>query len=148
MLAKKGIGWWYWLATAVLLAAYLAGLSGAREAVVALLVVQVVHFRWRGRSFLAFPVQVRVAYLALLIAGMAPHMVVLHWIQTIGVWAEVLAGYCLLARLLALLPWNRAVPLTLGVVHFVLFSPPGRGSILRALAGHRMAAAMPPERVT
>lgn len=147
MLAGKSIVWWYWLVTAVLLAFYLAGLPGALEAAAVLVAVQIVHFRWREGSFMAFPVQVRIAYLAILIAGMAPHMVVLHWIQTIGVWAEVLLGYCLLARMLALLPWNRAVPLSLGVVRFVFFCPPGHGSILRALGSYGVAGATPPEAV-
>ena len=148
MLAGKSIGWWYWLATAVLLTAYLVGLPGTGEVAVALLAVQVAHFRWREGSFGAFPVQVRVAYLAIFIVGIAPNMLVLHWIQTIGVWAEVLVGYCLLARMLALLPWNRAVPLTLGVLRFVLFSPPGRGSVLRALADRGVAESTSPEAVT
>lgn len=148
MLAGKNISWWYWLVTAALLVLYLAGLPGALEAAAVLVAVQIVHFRLREGSFAAFPAQVRIAYFAILIVGTAPHMAALHWIQTIGVWAEVLVGYCLLARLLALLPWNRAVPLTLGVVRFVLFSQPGRGSILRALAERGAAVATPPEAVT
>jgi len=147
MLAGKSIGWWYWLVTAAVLVFYLAGVHGALEAAAVLVAVQIVHFRWREGSFAAFPVQVRIAYLAILIAGTAPHMVVLHWIQTIGVWAEVLAGYCLLARMLALLPWNRTAPLTLGIIRFVFFSPPGRGSIVRALADRSVFAAPPQEAV-
>jgi len=148
MLVGKSINWWFWLATAVLLTAYLAGMPAAREVAMALLVAQIAYFRLRDGSFMAFPVQVRVAYLALLVAGMAPHMVVLHWIQTIGVWTEVLVGYCLLARLLALLPWNRKIPLTVGVVRFVFFSAPGRGNILHALAHRGATVAAPSEAVT
>jgi len=148
MLAGKSINWWYWLATAAVMTGYLAGMPGARETAAALLVVQIAHFLWRARSLVAFPVQVRLAYLAIFVAGLTPDLAVLHWIQTIGVWAEVLAGYCLLARLLALLPWNRRAPLTLGTVRFVLFSPPGRGSILRAMAARGAAVAIPREAVS
>lgn len=148
MVTHKGIAWWYWLATAVLLTAYLAGVPGAREVAGALLVVQVVHFRLRGRSFTAFSAQIRAAYLAIFVVGMAPHLAPLHWIQTIGVWAQVIAGYCLLARLLALVPWNREVRLTLDLVRFAIFSPPLAGSILGAVANRGTAGVVPPKAVS
>lgn len=130
MFAQRSIGWWYWLATAILMTAYLVGVPGAFEGALVLFIVQVAHFRLRDGSFITFPVQIRIGYLAIFVVGMAPNMVFLHWLQTIGVWAEVMAGYCLLARMLALLPWNRVVPLTPGLIRFALFSPPASGCIL------------------
>lgn len=128
------IRWWYWLVTAVLLAAYLvAGLRAAIFAAIALTAVQLVHFAAREGELTAFPVQVRAAYLGLLAAGLYPPLVFIHWIQLIGTWAMVLVGYCLLARALSLLPWNRRQPLSAALVGRTFLSPPVRGSIVDAI---------------
>lgn len=148
MFAQRSTGWWYWLATAILLTAYLAGAPGAFEGAFVLLIVQVAHLRLRDGSFIAFPVQVRIGYLAIFIIGMAPNMVFLHWMQMIGVWAELMAGYCLLARMLALLPWNRVVLLTPGLIRFALVSPPASGCILHALNGYACGKIVSPDEPT
>ena len=70
----------------------------------------------------------RVAYLGLLLVGTLPACWPLHVIQFIGVNASVVVDYCLLARLLALAPWNRSQPLTTTLLRQVVFSPPVRGS--------------------
>ena len=128
------IRWRYWLATAVLLAAYLvAGLRVAIFAAMALTAVQLVHFAAREGELTAFPVQVRAAYLGLLAAGLYPPLVFIHWIQLIGTWAMVLVGYCLLARALSLLPWNRRQPLSAALVRRTFLSRPVRGSIVDAI---------------
>ncbi len=89
------IKWWYWLATAMLLAAYLvAGLRTAIFAAIALTAGQLVHVAAREREPAAFPVQVRAAYLGLLMIGLYPPLVFIHWIQLAGTWAMVLVGYC------------------------------------------------------
>ena len=148
MFAQQSIGWWYWLATSILLTAYLAGMPGAFEGVFFLLIVQVAHLRLRDGSFIAFPVQVRIGYLAIFIVGMAPNMVFLHWMQMIGVWAELLAGYCLLARMLALLPVNCVVPITPGLVRFVFVLPPAGGCILHALNAYAHGEIVSPDDAT
>jgi hypothetical protein len=128
------IKWWYWLATAILLAAYLvAGLRFAIFAAVALTAVQLVHFAARDGELTAFPIQVRAAYLGLLAAGLYPPLVFIHWIQLIGTWAMVLVGYCPLARMLSLLSWNRRQPLSAALVRRTFLSPPVRGSIVDAI---------------
>ena len=48
----------------------------------------------------------------MLLAGLWPPLSFLHWIQLIGTTARVTTGYCLLARLLSLLPWNRSEKLS------------------------------------
>jgi len=58
----------------------------------------------------------------------------LHWIQLAGTTAMVLVDYCPGARLVSLMPWNRRVPLTLGLVVRTFVRPPVRGSILDAPA--------------
>ncbi|MGH7230523.1 MAG: hypothetical protein ACREJU_04095 [Nitrospiraceae bacterium] len=70
----------------------------------------------------AFPVQVRVAYLILLILGQWTPLHWVLWVQLVGTSARVLTGYCLLARTLSLLPWNRFEPLSTALLRRTYFS--------------------------
>ena len=56
-----------------------------------------------------------------------------HLIQFVGVNALLVADYCLLARLLTLLPWNRPLPLDWALVRDVLLMPPAPGPIAARL---------------
>jgi hypothetical protein len=91
---------------------------------------------------------VRAACLALLVAGLWPPLALLHVLQCIGVWTNVVADYCPLARLLSLAPWHRREPLAWATLRWTLLSPPAPGSILerraRALHGHAAAPVPPP----
>lgn len=127
------IEWWYWLATVVLLSVGLAGYSEALTGAIALTALQVLHFAHRTGDALSFPVQVRASYLSLLLLGVWPPLTFLHWIQFVGTWAMVITNYCLLARCLSLLPWNRAATLSRRHIVSTFFSPPVKGSILQGL---------------
>jgi len=129
MILYREVSWWYWAVTAVLLVVGLAGRFEAFYLAVALSAVQTVHFRLREGSFTAFPVQVRVAYTALLL--LALWIPWLFWIPAIGTPAQVLFGYCALARCLSLLPWNRREPLSWALVRRTFLSRPARGNILQ-----------------
>ena len=48
----------------------------------------------------------------------------LFWIPAVGTAALVLVGYCLMARCLSLMPWNRTGPLTLPTIFRTFFSSP------------------------
>jgi hypothetical protein len=112
MTTIRDLGWWYWFLTVGLLG---AGLFGRPEGIflaMFLCAVQIVHVFWLTRDVTAFPVQVRVAYLAMLTAGLWGPFQWLHWMQLAGTTARVLVGYCLLARTLSLAPWNRWQPLS------------------------------------
>lgn len=124
--AKRSLGWWYWLATAVLMVLALPlGQPWALNAAAALTVAQAIHFTIRRGSPAAFPVQVRLAYLLLLALGaLAPALAVIHWAQLAGNWAMVLVGYCPLARAMALMPWNRAAPLSRELILRTFLTPP------------------------
>jgi len=80
----------------------------------------------REGELAAFPVQVRAAYLALLVAGLYPPLGFIHWVQLVGTWAMVLVGYCPLARALSLLPWNRSQPLSAALVRRTFVSAGAR----------------------
>lgn len=133
MASLPEIAWWYWAAAALALAAETVWPTAAFAAV-ALGVVQCVHFYARDERIGALPVQVRIAFLGLLLAGLWPPLVAIHWLLLAGTLARVAFEYCPLARTLALMPWNRTQPFTLQLVRRVYLTPPVRGSILAALS--------------
>ena len=74
--------------------------------------VQSLFFRLRERSLRALSVQLRIAYLALLLVWLYPALNWLFWWPVLGTYALNIFGYCLLARVLYLLPWNRQEPMS------------------------------------
>lgn len=133
MMLYREISWWYWALTSVLLITGLAGRFEAFYLATALSVVQVVHFRLRHGSFGAFPVQVRLAYTVMLMLALWAPMNWLFWLPAVGTPAQVLFGYCTLARCLSLLPWNRREPLSGGLLRRTFLSAPVRGSVMQGL---------------
>lgn len=116
------LSWWYWFLTAGLLGAGLFGWPSGVFLAMVLCAVQIAHVIRLTRDVTAFPVQVRVAYLAMLNAGLWEPIQWIHWIQLAGTTARVLVGYCLLARMLSLAPWNRWQPLTFALIKRTFFS--------------------------
>jgi|SRR5215218_3794524 len=131
MILYREISWWYWAVTALLLAIGLAGWFEAFYLATAVSALQIVHFRIREGNFAAFPVQVRVAYTALLVLALWTPLNWLFWIPAVGTTAQVLVGYCALARSLSLLPWNRRQPLSWRLAWRTFVSRPVRGNILQ-----------------
>lgn len=133
MIDYRAPSWWYWLATVSCLTAGVAGRTEGFVLAIAITVVNLAHFAWRERRLAAFPVQVRIAYLLLLLLALPQPMQPIYWIPTIGTWAQVLFGYCAMARTLSLLPWNRSLPFTRQLIARTFFSAPVRGNILQGL---------------
>jgi hypothetical protein len=116
MTTMHDLGWWYWLLTVGLLSAGLLGWPAGIFLAIALCAVQVVHVAWLTQGIVDFAVQVRIAYLAMLIAGLWGPLRWIHWVQLAGTTARVVFGYCLLARTLSLAPWNRRQPWSLSLI--------------------------------
>lgn len=133
MIQYNEISWWYWAVTTVLLSIGLIGRFEAFYLASALSAIQIVHFRLREGGFSAFPVQVRVAYTALLLVSLWGPLNRLFWVPAIGTLAQVLFGYCTLARCLSLLPWNRLEPFSWSLVWRTFTAAPVKGSILQGL---------------
>ena len=129
----QNIIWLYWAVTDALLIAAVLGWEPGFAAVIGLNAIQVIHFMLRERSLSAFPVQVRVSYLGLLLAGQWEPLYFIYFIQIAGTTAMVLVDYCPLARCLSLMPWNRREPFSLDLLRRTVFSPPVRGNILQGL---------------
>jgi hypothetical protein len=133
MKRQRGLVWWYWLLTGVALGASLAGGNAGLTVAIALTTLAGIHLGLRSRSMVALPVQVRAAYLGLLLLGSWPPLRALHWMQLAGTAVVLVFDYCVLARLLSLLPWNRRAPLTRARLLATFLSPPVRGSVAAAL---------------
>lgn len=134
MLDWRTLSWWFWLVTACFLT---AGVSGHQDwqthgflLAIGLTLFQLLYFMLRKHSLSVFPVQVRLAYLLLLLFALPASMQWLYWLPAIGTWGLVLFGYCPMARIVSLLPWNRQQALSLRLLQRTFFSAPVRGSFL------------------
>lgn len=116
--------WWVWLDTACLIVLGLAGMPEAFLAAFLLSIGQSVLFFARHRTFNAFSVQLRLAYTLLLIVCSFPPIRWLYWLPAVGTFALVIFGYCLMARTLSLLPWNRTEPITADLLRRTFLSRP------------------------
>lgn len=116
--------WWAWSATAILLTIGLLGWPNAFAAALALTALQTLVMLVRERRPTAFPVQLRLAYLLLLGICYLPPLRWLYWLPALGTFALVIFGYCLMARLLSLLPWNRQEALSMDLLRRTFVSRP------------------------
>jgi hypothetical protein len=135
------LGWWHWFVTVGLLGAGLFGWPAGIYVAILLCAVQIGHVIWLTRDVTAFPVQVRVAYLAMLISGLWGPLQWIHWMQLAGTTARVLVGYCLLARTLSLAPWNRWQPVSFALTRRTFLSlqaaVPSCGDMFRRMSLER-----------
>ncbi len=129
MLETRDLGWWYWLVTAGLLTYGVLIDSLGLFLAVGLTIINLLHFAVREPSLTAFPVQVRFFYLLLLLIALPEPMRWLFWIPLVGTWAQVLVGYCAMARLVSLFPWNRHAPFTVRLVWRTFLSAPVKGRV-------------------
>lgn len=134
MIEYKDIGWWYWLVTAVLLTFGVLGNSSSFMLAIGLTVFQIIHFIIREKSITTFPVQVRICYLLLLIIALPESLQLIYWIPTIGTWAQIIFGYCTMARCVSLFPWNRSEPFSFALLRKAFFTRPVKGNILQGFA--------------
>jgi len=131
MLDYKQISWWYWVVSASLISAGVAGYKAGFFIAIGLTIFQLLHFIIMEKGITAFPVQVRFWYLMLLLVSLPEPMQLLYWVPTIGTWAQVIFGYCTMARCVSLFPWNRREKFSVGLLKKTFLSPPVRGSILQ-----------------
>lgn len=133
MLEYHAISWWYWLVTVCFLTAGVSGWPVGFLLAIGLTGFQLVHFGIREHSITAFPVQVRLGYLLLLLVALPDRLQLIYWIPVIGTWAQILFGYCAMARIVSLLPWNRRQAFSFDLLKLTFLSAPVRGNILQGL---------------
>ena len=133
---------WYWTLTASLSAVGLSGRPIGLWSAVVLSAIQLVHVIGVTHDFAAFPVQVRAAYPAMLMADLWEPLQWIHRLQLAGTSARVLTGYCVLARTPSLTPLNRRQPLTLALVRRTYLSPEAAtqpcGAVFQSLSRERV----------
>ena len=125
----KSLAWWYWLATVFSIMFGLLYASEGYLIAIGLTAWQGIHFALKQSNWFAFPVQVRFWYMTFLVVAYVTHSQVVFLALVIGTWAQLLIGYCGMARFVSLHPWNRNQPLTVDLLKATLFSPPQPGSI-------------------
>ena len=125
---RRRLVWALWFVTWIGL---IAGLFSRQfyEYVVFFSIAQGLLFIWlENFKLIAFPVQVRLAYVVWVAIGTyVPYMTFLMIITTIGLATNLFFGYCPLARSLYLLPINRDEPFSLNLVKRVFLTPPVKG---------------------
>ena len=137
MIEYKDIGWWYWLVTAILLTFGVLGNDLGFLLAIGLTSFQLIHYIIRGKSIKVFSVQVRFWYLILLIVSLPEIMQWLYWIPCIGTWAQIIFGYCAMARLVSLWPWNREEKISLKYLIKTFLSRPVKGSVQQGVAENK-----------
>jgi len=133
MLDYKDIGWWFWVASTTCLWQAVTVNPEAYHWALAIGAVQLILFIIRERSLFSFPVQIRAGYLSFLLLAIPDGYEWTLWVPAVGTLARVLFGYCIMARMLMLLPINRIEKLTMRFVQKAFFTPPVRGNILHGL---------------
>ncbi|NAZ93449.1 hypothetical protein [Vibrio toranzoniae] len=129
MIELNDTGWRYWLITAVALTYGLLVDTLGFEFAIGLTIIHLFHFIISKRSMTAFPIQVRFWYLLLLLLAQVEGLSGIYWIPMIGTWAQVLFGYCAMARFVSLLPWNNNEPFSIYLICRTFLTRPVKGSI-------------------
>jgi len=129
MIDYKDIGWRYWLVTAVFLSIGVSGEPIGFMLAIGLTIIHLIHFLLAEATFSSFPVQVRICYLLLLLIALPEALQWIFWVPCIGTWAQIIFGYCTMARIVSLFPWNRSETFTLKLLFKIFFSLPVKGSV-------------------
>jgi hypothetical protein len=100
--------WWFWLITPIFIVAAVLGWVPAYTIVIAISVVQVVFFLAQEKDLLAFPVQIRIVYLALALFGLWPQVrLPIYILLLLGTIMVTFFGRCMIALGLKVMPWNK-----------------------------------------
>jgi len=134
MIEYRDIGWWYWLVTAILLTIGISGNGLGFILAISLTSFQLIHYIFREKSIKAFPVQVRFWYLILLLVSLPEIMQWLYWVPCVGTWAQIIFGYCAMARMVSLWPWNREEAFSMRLLIKTFLSRPVKGSVQQGFA--------------
>ncbi len=125
------VAWWYILATWGAVWAGLLVDPAWFYAAIGLCAVQALHFGIEDKNFFSLSCQVRYAMAGIFALGLVEPLRWICWIPAVGMTARLTLNYCLLARLVSLLPWNRPEPVTWATVKCTIFSAPVRDCILK-----------------
>lgn len=128
---NERIIWNYWFLTVICIAIGIFAWPQAIFLAMVLTMIHTIHFLFRQPGLIEFPIQVRIGYLGLLALGQVPVLDWIYWILLIGGTVKLTTGYCPLARMVSLLPWNRSQPMNLNLLKKVIFTPTIPGSAIQ-----------------
>jgi hypothetical protein len=103
--------WWYWFVTLLAMMAGLAGLQEGFYVVIAISLVQCVHFAMSS-GLTAFPTQVRLVYTLFVTLALFDPSRIFYGALLVGTVMVTLFDRCIIARVLVLMPWNKGVKLS------------------------------------
>ena len=126
---KFNLIWTYWAITNLLLIIGVTTEPNAITWAIAFNIIQVIHFFWLTPKISNFAVQVRIAYLLLLLLALYPPLYFIFYLQILGTTAMVVFNYCFLARFISLMPWNNNQKLGSTLIVKTFFSKPVEGSV-------------------
>lgn len=108
----RHLDWWFWLVIGLSIGAGLAGWPEGYQVCAVVSAVNLVFYALRERSLTRFMVQVRIVWLAMVLAALWPPLAWLFIPLFIGMVLVVLFDRCGIARMLILMPWNKGVKLS------------------------------------
>ena len=114
--------WWYWALTFVCMVTGLAAntITGEQAAyisaygfygVIVISVMQTIEYVVRTGA-VSFPSQVRLVYTVFVIIALFDPTRIFYWMLLVGTFMVTVFGRCIIARVLAMMPWNKGVQLT------------------------------------
>ena len=126
--ARKSVIWILWFITWVGLVGGVFDRAIFEYVVIFSAFHAVLFLLLNGFSIKPFTVQVRIAYFIWVAVGTyVPELVILMYITLVGLAANLFLGYCPLARMMYLMPWNREEKFSLDLLSRVFLSPPVSG---------------------
>ncbi|MBD3609082.1 MAG: hypothetical protein HUJ30_00875, partial [Gammaproteobacteria bacterium] len=129
--------WAYWFMTVIFLAVSLLVFPEAIYLSMMMTVIHGIHFFLKQPEISAFPMQVRIGYLGFLALGQVPFLGWFYWIMLAGGMARLTTGYCLMARLTALMPWNRSQPMSWHLLGKIISAPSTSDILLQLTKGRQ-----------
>lgn len=108
LIEPKNPYWWLWVITLILILAAVVGWTPGYYAVIAVSAIQVIIFTIVERSFVAYPVQIRLVYFAITLLGLWPAVRLPFYILILLATLLVsFFGRCSISLMLKQMPWNR-----------------------------------------
>jgi hypothetical protein len=122
-----------WAITSPLLFASLAGIEGMLLLVIGSCALSVIWYLKQLRTARTYRVQVRLGFMLMVGLGVLPGLGWVIWIPAVGTAVQVLFGYCPMARILDLMPWNRSEALSWRGVARIVARRPGPEGVLSSI---------------
>lgn len=104
----QSVDWWYWAITLFFIGVAVCGWIPAYYIVMLISGIQIIHFKYILKSFIAFDTQVRIVYFAFALLGLIKAIrLPVYILLFIGTFMVVALNRCGIAIFLKKMPWNK-----------------------------------------